>query len=55
MKSDEFRVVRVVTKERQYLVTAESIDKALELVDCEEDDAYVVEARYIGTYTLLVG
>lgn len=56
MNADEWRVVKVVTKRRQYLVTADSLEEACELVDTEEggDGADVVEAVFIGVYTLLV-
>lgn len=56
MNADEWGVVKVVTTKKQYLVTADSIDKALEWVDTEEgiEGADVIEARFIGVYTLLV-
>lgn len=54
MNADEWRVVKVVTIERQYLVTADSLEEALDLVFCEEPEADVLEVRFIGVYTLLV-
>lgn len=51
---DEWGVVRVVTKRRQYLITADSIEEALKLLVFEEPEAEVLNARFIGVYTLLV-
>lgn len=54
MNADEWRVVRVVTKRRQYLITADSIEEALKLLALEEPDAEVLNSRIIGVYTILV-